>query len=211
MNPLLAASRSRSLTTPTEVTLPSFGSGRDSKLIDDRLRAMRVLLSGAAARIADVPAEELKGLPLGHQLATKVASFKRMTATIAMYLDPVWRTQLFATLDRLLDPDDWDPDFRLPTEPSFSTFLRMIIYLHPTKRPGLGLSPTGQFLAAWTRDTDRIVVECLPGDEVRWVISRMLDGDRETGAGKVLLHRVPEVTAPYKPEVLFANGEKLLA
>jgi hypothetical protein len=87
----------------------------------------------------------------------------------------------------------------------------MIIYLHPTRRPGLGLSPAGHFLAAWTKGADRIVVECLGNDEVRWVLSRILDGERESGAGKVLLHRIPDVTAPYEPQELFNNGERLLA
>jgi hypothetical protein len=114
-------------------------------------------------------------------------------------------------LDRLFDPEDWQEDFRLPSEQSFSTFLRMIIYLHPTKRPGIGLSPTGHFLSAWTRGKDRLIIECIARDEVRWVLSRTIDGERESGAGKVLLHRVPDVTAPYDPEPLFTDGEQVLA
>jgi hypothetical protein len=87
----------------------------------------------------------------------------------------------------------------------------MIIYLHPSKRPAIGLSPRGHFLAAWTRGEDRIVIECLAKDEVRWVLSRTVDGERESAAGKVLIHRVPDVIAPYDPMPLFEDGDKVLA
>ena len=87
----------------------------------------------------------------------------------------------------------------------------MIIYLHPTKRPGLGLSSTGNFLAAWMEGKDRIIIECVGHDQVRWVLSRTTDGERESAAGKALLYRIPEVTAPWNPEPLFADGEQVLA
>ena len=37
------------------------------------------------------------------------------------------------------------------------------------------------------------------------------DGERESAAGKALLYRIPEVTAPWNPEPLFADGEQVLA
>jgi hypothetical protein len=208
----IAPLRSRSLLEGAPILgLPSIASGADSRLIDERLASMRELMSGAVANLARVQAVEPKDQPLQDQLRGKLASFKRITATVAMHLDLGWRASLFATLDRLLDPDDWDSDFKLPSEQSFSTFLRMMIYLHPTKRPGLGLSPSGYFLAAWVKGSDRIVIECLGDDEVRWVLSRTADGERESAAGRVLLHRVPDVIAPYEPEHLFQDADKILA
>jgi hypothetical protein len=213
MSGLLSLSPSRSLLLEKAPILgmPSVGGGADSRLIDDRLKLMRKLVSGSVANLVKVKDSDPENLPLREQLLTKLASFKRITATIAMHLDRTWRETLFSTLDRLLDPDDWDPDFRLPTEQSFSTFLRMIIYLHPTKRPGLGLSPSGHILAAWSWDKDRIVIECVGEDEVRWVLSRTIAGERESGAGRVQLYRVPDVIAPYEPEQLFQDGDKILA
>ena len=35
--------------------------------------------------------------------------------------------------------------------------------------------------------------------------------ERESAAGKALLYRIPEVTAPWNPEPLFADGEQVLA
>jgi hypothetical protein len=212
MSSLLSEPRNRSLLSlSTGVALPSSGAGSDAIRIEKRLRDMRTLLTSAASALSDVRDIEPADSEAGEQLRQKLAALKRLTAAVAMHLDRNWRNKLFGTLDRLLDPEDWDSEFRLPSEQSFSTFLRMIIYLHPTRRPGLGLSPGGHFLAAWTKGGDRIVVECLSNDEVRWVLSRTLDGQRESGAGKVLLHRIPEVTAAYEPEALFNNGERLLA
>jgi hypothetical protein len=134
-----------------------------------------------------------------------------MIATVAMHLDPEWRKTLFATLERLLDPDDWAEDFDLPSEASFSTFLRMIVYLHPTKRPGIGIAANGRVVVSWRRGEDRIVIECLELDEVRWVLSRFLEGERESGAGQTQLHRIPDVTAAYDPDPLFTDADKVLA
>lgn len=211
MSSFITPPRSRPLADAPFGPIPSLAAGGDSQIIDERLKSMRELLSGAASRVATVRDTDARGLPLPDQIAAKKGSFKRMVAEIAMHLDPGWRSTLLQTIERLLDEDDWDPEFRLPSEQSFSTFLRMIIYLRPTKRPGVGLSPRGHFLAAWTRGTDRLIIESIGGDEVRWVISRVVNGDHETGAGTVLVHRVPDVTAPYDPEPLFNNGEKLLA
>jgi hypothetical protein len=213
MTALLATRKSRSLIEAATLGIPSQGGSDDSKVIEQRLKSMRALMSGAVAGLTTIrAAESSQGANVADQLSARLSAFKKMTATIAMHLDTLWRQDLFATLDRLLDPEDWDADaFELPTEASFSTFLRMIIYLHPTKRPGLGLAPNGRMVAAWRKGHDRIVIECMDKDEVRWVLSRYVDGERESGAGQVLLHRVPDVTAPYDPEPLFTDGDKILA
>jgi hypothetical protein len=86
----------------------------------------------------------------------------------------------------------------------------MMIYLHPSKRPGIGLAGTGNFAAAWSRDKDRIIIECMPFDEVRWVLFREIEDGRESGAGKCLIHRIPDVIAAYEPEGLFQSGDKVI-
>jgi hypothetical protein len=210
MTSLLEAPRSPSLLNqPLHLAMPSSGAGPHALQIEARLRSMRRLLTGAAQAVRDSRVVEAD--PLESKLRDRAASLKRMTATVGMYLDREWRTKLFARLDQLLDPEDWDSDFQLPSEQSYSTFLRMIIYLHPTRRPSLGLSLSGHFLSAWVRGGDRIVIECIGNDDVRWVLSRTVDGQRESGAGRVQLHRIPDVTAGYQPEQLFNNGDKLLA
>jgi hypothetical protein len=171
---------------------------------------MRRLLTGAAQQISATQNFFASSETIEGQLAEKRASFKRVAASVGMYLDPNWRNRLFAKLDSLMDPQEWDGEFALPSEQSFSTFLRMIIYLHPTKRPGLGLSAKGHFLASWSKGMDRIVIECLANDDVRWVLSRSIGQDRESGAGKTKIHRLPDVIHPYEPDHLFCDGDKIL-
>jgi hypothetical protein len=192
-------------------TLPlSAGAGIDAESALARIGAMRRLLTGAAKQISTAQNVQAKSETINGKLAEKGASLKRIAASVGMYLDPDWRRRLFAKLDSLLDPAEWDGDFALPSEPSFSTFLRMIIYLHPTKRPGIGLSSKGHFLSSWTNDQDRIVVECLANDDVRWVLSHHLNGHLESGAGRTKIYRLPDVVHPYQPDELFLDGHKLL-
>ena len=145
MRSSLLAPQSRSLFEFPAPLLSSFGAGADSKLIDARINSIRQLLSDSLKKLGTVSETDINHLALAEQLRAKLAAFKRMVATVAMHLDSEWRLELLKTLDRLLAPDDWEKDFRLPSEQSFSTFLRMIIYLHPTKRPGLGLLIHGEF------------------------------------------------------------------
>jgi hypothetical protein len=189
---------------------PSQGVGIDAEGASARLAAMRRLLTGAGQKISSVQNIAAKSDTIEGQLAEKRVAFKRVAASVGMHLDPDWRTRLFAKLDSLMDQEEWDRDFALPSEQSFSTFLRMIIYLHPTKRPGLGLSAKGHFLASWSRLDDRIVIESLANDDVRWVLSRAVGDIRESGAGKTKIHRIPDVIHPYEPDHLFRDGDKLL-
>jgi hypothetical protein len=189
---------------------PSEGVGIDAEGAMARLADMRRLLTGAGHKISGVRNVPAKSDTIEGQLAEKRAAFKRVAASVGMHLDPDWRARLFAKLDSLIDPEEWDHEFALPSEQSFSTFLRMIIYLHPTKRPGLGLSAKGHFLASWSKLDDRIVIECLANDDVRWVLSRSVGDIRESGAGKTKIYRIPDVTHPYEPDHLFHDGDKLL-
>jgi len=191
-------------------TPPSQGVGVDAEGAIARLASMRRLLTGAGHKISNIQNVAAKSDTIGGQLAEKRTAFKRVAASVGMHLDPDWRNRLFAKLDSLIDPEEWDCDFALPSEQSFSTFLRMIIYLHPTKRPGLGLSAKGHFLAAWSKLDDRIVIECLANDDVRWVLSRTVGDVRESGAGKTKIYRIPDVIHPYEPDHLFRDGDKLL-
>jgi hypothetical protein len=189
---------------------PSEGFGIEAEGATARLEQMRRLLTGAGRKISGVQNIPAKSDTIEGKLAEKRAAFKRVAASVAMHLDPDWRNRLFAKLDSLIDPEEWDLDFALPSDQSFSTFLRMIIYLHPTKRPGLGLSAKGHFLASWSNADDRIVIECLANDDVRWVLSRAVGDLRESGAGKTKIYRIPDVIHPYEPDHLFHNGDKLL-
>lgn len=153
---------------------------------------------------ASVPPAAMAG-SLRHRLYNALAASKIRTATVAMHLDRDWRLGFFSQLDNLLAVDSWDPDDVPPSEESFTTLLRMILFLRG-RRPGLGATASGNFVATWTEGRDRLTIECKPADQVRWVLIRHLDGDRESAAGETTLPRLSDVLAPYEPQRWFRNA-----
>ena len=133
---------------------------------------------------------------LADRLDNALAACKMKTSTVAMHLDAVSRTRLFKQLDSLLNVESWDADDVAPSEQSFTTLLRMILFLGG-RRPGLGATSTGNFIATWTEGTDRLTIECKPADHVRWVLVHDLDGERESAAGETTVPRLIEVLMPY--------------
>jgi hypothetical protein len=184
----------------------SWGAGEYGRIVPDLINQLPNL-SGAQSLGRTTFSDT--GSTVAQRLALRLLSFKRMTSSIARYLDRAWHAQLFERLDILFDAEDWDSDFALPLEASFETFLRLIIYLHPTKRPGIGLSSRGYVLASWSKDGDRIVIECLPNDDLRWVLSQTNEGQRESAAGKNRIQRLIELIEGYEPDRFFKNGDKV--
>lgn len=148
----------------------------------------------------------IKTVLLEERLYNARALCKIKTAAVAMHLDSEWRSRFFSQLDSLMDFENWEKEDLPITEASFTTLLRMILLIQPARRPGLGSTSEGNIIAAWTVDKDRLTIECLPHDEVHWVLSRYLDGNRESAAGHVALSRLLAVLAPYNPERWFADG-----
>lgn len=139
------------------------------------------------------------------QLYDALANFKIRAATIAMHLDRDSRTRLFRQLDNLLDSESWDREDLPPTLASFSTFLRLLILLRPVKRPGIGATHDGHLIAMWTSGTDRLTIECLAGDIVRWNLSVRIDEEVERAAGVTPLPRLSQVLQPYQPAQWFSE------
>ena len=131
---------------------------------------------------------------------------KIKTSEVAMHLDNEWRVRFFSQLDNLMDIENWEDDDTPVTVTSFTTLLRMLTSIKPARRPGLGSTSGGNIIAAWTMEADRLTIECLPKDRVRWVLSRIIDGVRESAAGEVTLLRLPAVLSPYNPDRWFING-----
>lgn len=146
------------------------------------------------------------GAGLKEQLYDARSAFKLQTAQIAMHLDMCLRSRLFKQLDSLLDYENWESADVPPTLASYLTFLRMLLDLNPAVRPSLGATSDGRLVAAWTEGRDRLTIECLPNDEVRWVLSHEVDGDCERGAGITKASRLKQVLAPYSPERWFSDG-----
>ena len=167
-----------------------------------------------ARRAAALRNESSPSLPAGprilgtqeEQIYDALAKAKVLTANIAMHLEEGWRRKLFAQLDSLHDPKEWEQGDQPVRPDSYSTFLKFILLLKPSVRPGLGLSSAGNLVAAWTQGRDRFTIDLLPRDRVRLVLVWHPNGEPERGALETSIDRLPEVLRPYKPEHWLQNA-----
>ena len=143
----------------------------------------------------------------GHALEEKLyesrAAFKVYASQVSMHLGREWLTKLFAQIDSTLDVEEWDPRDPPPQLKTAQTFIRMLLILKVNRKPGMGVSNAGNFVAAWTDGSDRLTVECFSDDRVRWVLSRKIGVEVERAAGEGKIDRLSDFLAPYKPEIWF--------
>jgi len=184
----------------------------------DVTRAIEHVVSGETQQIIAQYAEALREKPTPSSLETSdsdkelierlfdaLAAAKIMTAQVAMHLDRDWRDKLFRQLDSLHEAAEWEPEDRPLQQASFGTFLKAVLALRPERRPGLGLSHDGHLIAAWTTDRDRLTVEFLSNDRVKWILARYVEDEPDRFAGLTPVSRLAEGLAPHHPEHWFAN------
>lgn len=143
---------------------------------------------------------------LGTELFDTRATMKIAVSRVSMHLDHAWRKAIFSHLDRLLSVESWAKGDELPRRASMSTMLRAIIFERTLRPPSLGVSNAGNFLAAWIRDRDRLTVEFLLGDEIRWMLVHYPDGKRESLAGQGSSTRFRTVISPSSFTWIFDGG-----
>jgi hypothetical protein len=137
-----------------------------------------------------------------------LAGAKILTSQVAMHLEQEYRNRLFRQLDSLHETDQWEEDDEPLNQSSFQTFLKAILTIKPERRPGLGLSHTGNLIAAWTTVRDRLTIEFLPNDWVSWVLARYNDADEQPArfAGQTSVSQLVEGLAPHRPEHWFSHA-----
>ena len=194
--------RNQSLTMILE---PSVGAGESAKIVTDRLR---LFASNLSPSLAETRPAQKHDPTVAEQLHNALGTAKILLSQVSMHLDKTWRAKLFSQLDSLLDADSWDEADKVLDSSSFSTFLRMIIYRGTERRPALGISHRGHLLADWADNGESLTIEFLPKDEVRWVLSHRVDGERENAAGQTHVGRLDAVLAPYEPDRWFANANQ---
>jgi hypothetical protein len=187
---------------------PSEGASDEAKRISDSLAEIKNWASRRLGSALDSRVLKHRPESTEERLDAALASAKVMTSNVVMHLDREWRDGLFAQLDDLLEIEDWHEDDEPLLDESFRTFLRLILYQKPKRRPGLGLSHRGHLIAAWTTGADRLTLECAPDDTIRWVLSCQTDGERERAAGETHVARLPEVIRPYRPDRWFADVDQ---
>ena len=175
----------------------------DAEIIMNSLK--RQTLQRPAYKLTKVEAADK---PLPEKLYDALARVKLLTAQVAMHLDTEWRSRMFEQLDDLLDAEDWHEDDDPINASSFETFLRMVIFHNPSRRPGFGVSNRGYLIAAWTSGSDRLTIEFRSNDMVRWVLSCEVDGETERASADTPVRRLMEVLAPYNPPRWFADAPR---
>jgi hypothetical protein len=191
-----------SLNLHRPTTMAFAAASPETVLLEEQIKSLKIPPSpGALKPTATSSIEE--------SLFDATATVKMLTAQVAMHLDREWRTKLFRQLDSLHEPSEWERSDSPVQQSSFATFLKAICDIKPTRRPGLGLTSTGHLIAAWTTNNDdRLTIEFLPTDRVRWVISTLLDGDIERLAGHTNVTHLRDRLQPYEPGRWFDNAKK---
>lgn len=181
---------------PESSTLFAIASPKTLQL-EEQLKELRIPSSPGAL-------ESTKKRTLEENLFDATAAVKTLTSQVAMHLDREWRAKLFRQLDSLHDPAEWEVGDCPIGQASFATFLKAICDLKPERRPGLGLTSTGYLIAAWTTArNDKLTIEFLPNDQVRFVLSIVHAGDTERIAGKTNVARLRERLSQFKPNRWF--------
>lgn len=155
--------------------------------------------------ISEYPLHDKTTPTLEDRLYTALAQCKVKTNQFAMHFGTDWQRRFFTQLDVLMNKDDWDTSDTPVTDGSFTTLIRLLLTMRGKRRPGLGLGNGGRVIAAWTKDADRLTIECLPDDRVRWIVSQTVDGEADMAAGDTTLALLPDRLAPFNPNKWFAD------
>ncbi len=135
------------------------------------------------------------------------ANVKLLTSQVAMYIEDKWRNNIFNQIDVLHDLENWDEDLPPAGRESIITFLKTIVEMKPKTYPGLGVSPKGNLVAAWTSDSRKLTVEFMANDKIQWIVSQKESDDVERVAGKTSISRFFECLKPFNVGEWFTNAK----
>ena len=133
------------------------------------------------------------------------ANVKIITSQVSMHLQEGWREKLFHQIDLIHDPEGWDEEDSFINIDSFKVFLSWITQIKFTRGPGIGLSPEGYLVAAWTNGNDKLTLEFLPNRKINWITTIYIDDDPERSTGFTTVSRLNSVLSPYDPPSHFYN------
>ncbi|MGH6680564.1 MAG: hypothetical protein ACREDL_16910 [Bradyrhizobium sp.] len=183
-----------------------FLSGEIAEALSENTRKIAGQI--AALEIPDSPASSIEVLASEEDFQGRVfdalAGAKILTSQVAMHIERPWRDWLFGQLDSLHDISEWEEGDRPVVRSSFATFLKAVLDLPVQVRPGLGLSHDGNIIAAWTAGRNRLTIEFLPHDFVRWTLTRYVDGDAYRFAGHLPVSGLAESLSSHQPERWFS-------
>lgn len=202
----LAAARHSQIVTNLQQAGAFQGTGgtasRSLNAIFEAIRTSQQVLKPSTMATTAVVADDAD-TKLQAALQDSRSSFKVLVSRVSMHLGIEWLQKLFSQIDSLLDVDEWDLSDPVPSAETARTFIRLLLAMRVSRKPGLGVSNSGNLVAAWTTGPNRLTVECLPHDRVRWVLARVIEGETERAAGDGKIERLREILAPYDPAVWF--------
>lgn len=186
------------------IALDERGTSDIAALVDAKIKDLVKALSSASA--AKPQAYAPRPATLEGKLTAFSSDFKIYLSSVSMHLPQGWQEGLSRQIDSLVDVDEWDKRDEVPSIESGRTLIRLLMYMNATKRPGLGVSPMGNLVAAWSAEKDRLTIECMANDHVKWVLSKNVGGEIERGAGELSTQRLRAVLDPYQLATWFAHG-----
>jgi hypothetical protein len=178
--------------------------GTDARLVTSATwRVASIVRLGSAS--SHVP-PDIEQSSVKEKLFHSRASFKVLFSQIAMHLDSSVRSRLFSQIDNLLDASEWVKSDAPISPESFNTFIRLLLFVKPDRRPGVGSDGESHLITTWTVRDDHLTIYCLPLDKIKWTVRAKTDGIDEHAAGSTSLARLLEVLQPYSPQRWFANA-----
>ncbi len=181
-----------------------------NKLLLERA-ARATYASATSVGSSALPSSLIWRTPLARSQAEKLfdvsAASKISVNQLAMHFGHDWQRKLFRQLDAVLDPEEWDAADQLLTPSSFATFLHILLLLRGKRRPGIGISSTGDIVAMWTVGANRLTFQCHADDWVTWIVSRVVDDETHTAAGRTTLPLLFATIGAFNPEQWFTDEE----
>lgn len=133
----------------------------------------------------------------GEELAARLKGAQRELALVSMHLSSDFREGTIRQLRKLLDPESWEEGDQHLDLNSFISFARGMAVLSPRVRPMLGLSNSGNLLAMWGSGTERLSLEHLANDELRWFVHSNGPEGRDSAAGSTTIARLAQIIAAH--------------
>lgn len=123
---------------------------------------------------------------------------------VSMHYPAKMRRLLTAQFRSLLSDDEWNDGDILPSKESIRTVLRALNVLEVEKTPSVGTNGAGSITLSWFNSNNRLALDCFANDRVLFVLTRLNDlNEKERAAGETRVRKLPEVLAPYDPDVWF--------
>lgn len=185
---------------PTSARALPFGVGEITRTRDTRPIEVPVLVTNEPKTLRS---HVVRPRSTEERLFEATALAKQWTSRVAMRLDNASRARFFRQLDSLHDAEEWQEGDRPVALDSYKTFVRAYVSRIVGGKPALALTPQGLLLAIWQNTTGKLSIEFHGDDHVRYIVSQVVDGNRERFAGDLTVTRLPVALSAFDTKSWF--------